>query len=168
MLILIPLPWMVAWLLAALVHEFFHCITTVLFGKHIYSLVIGMNGAQIQTEPLSESESLLCALAGPFGGLLLILSAPVFPRLAVCALFQTVFNLLPVYPLDGGRALFNLTKLFMREKTACKLCGAVKFFALVILIVFGALAAVWNFGLLPLLLALVLTLRMMKIKIPCK
>ena len=45
------------------------------------------------------------ALAGPFGGLVLLLTARWLPRLAICGLMQSVFNLLPISPLDGSRAV---------------------------------------------------------------
>ena len=47
----------------------------------------------------------ICALAGPLGSFLLISFCHVLPYTAVCGLFQGLFNLLPVYPLDGGRAI---------------------------------------------------------------
>ena len=168
MLIVIPLPWIVAWFLAALIHEFYHCIVTVLLGKRIYSLEIGLNGAQIYTEPLSEVETLLCALAGPFGGILLISLSTYIPRIAVCALFQSAFNLLPVYPLDGGRALLSIARHFLKEETAAKACAVIRLVALIIIVAFAAVVSFHNKGALPLLLAIALAVRMMKIKIPCK
>lgn len=60
---------------------------------------------QIHTGDMSPAEAVICALSGPLGGLLLTLTIGYLPRLALCALVQSIFNLLPFYPLDGGRAL---------------------------------------------------------------
>ena len=48
---------------------------------------------------------LLAVLAGPAGSLLLLSLYRVLPRVAVCAAVQGFYNLLPIEPLDGGRAL---------------------------------------------------------------
>ena len=44
-------------------------------------------------------------LAGPIFGLLPVLLWEKCPRLAFCATLLSARNLLPIYPLDGGRAL---------------------------------------------------------------
>ena len=59
--------------------------------------------------PMPPGAELICALAGPGGSLLLGL-API-PELAVCGLIQGLFNLIPLMPMDGGRALGCLLEL---------------------------------------------------------
>jgi len=168
-LILIPLPWLAAWLGAALFHEVAHCVSLFLCGRQIRGIVIGLNGAKIQTGNLTETETLLCAMAGPLGGLLLVLLADIYPRLAICAFAQSAFNLLPVYPLDGGRVLLGATRIIFPERTARYVCTLVKAASLAGVLSLGFLGTFgWNLGMMPLLFSVLLILKMWKIKIPCK
>lgn len=104
-LLLMPLHWVFGWLLAAFVHELGHCCALWLFDIPIYRITLGGMGARIDAAPMQALQHVICSLAGPAAGLLLLLFAKVFPVAAFCALLQSGFNLLPVYPLDGGRAL---------------------------------------------------------------
>ncbi len=69
------------------------------------SICIGPLGAKIESYGLSGTGELLCILAGPVGSLMLLLVLRVLPTLGLFGLIQGFFNLLPVYPLDGGRAV---------------------------------------------------------------
>lgn len=51
---------------------------------------------------------MFCAAAGPLGSFLFARAMTFFPEASVCALVQGIYNLLPVYPLDGGR-IFRCT-----------------------------------------------------------
>ena len=105
LLLTLPLNWLLSALAAAAFHELCHGAAILLLGGRIWGVRIGAGGAVMETEPLSSGKELVCALAGPAGSLLLVLTFRIFPRVAVCALVQGAFNLLPVFPLDGGRAL---------------------------------------------------------------
>lgn len=104
-LLLMPFHWVVGVLGAAAVHELGHCVAIWMTGGEIYQIRVGAFGARIETAPMGDREALICALAGPLAGSLLCLFWRWIPTAALCALVQTFFNLMPVYPFDGGRAL---------------------------------------------------------------
>ena len=104
MLLLFPLSMTAGVILAAAVHEMGHILAIRLSGGRIRRLVLRPGGATIHAEPMGPGRELVCALAGPAAGALTAALWRVFPELALAGLVQTVFNLLPVYPLDGGRA----------------------------------------------------------------
>lgn len=105
MLLVMELPWVVAFLISSAVHECCHLLALRIQGVPIYRITIGLAGAKIETSPMTRRQELTSALAGPFGGLVLCFLASKFPKVAVCAFFHSACNLFPLYPLDGGRAL---------------------------------------------------------------
>lgn len=102
---LVPIQWIGAALLAGIVHELGHFFFLWREGKRIWKIQIGAVGARIETEELEPRTEFFAALAGPAAGMILCLCSAILPRTALCALVQSIYNLLPIYPLDGGRAL---------------------------------------------------------------
>lgn len=103
MLLVLPLNWLFAAVSAAIFHELCHILAIYLTGGHVQSLSVGIHGAVIQADIPPGKRELLCAMAGPAGSFLLAACRQWAPKLAVCALIQGLFNLLPVFPMDGGR-----------------------------------------------------------------
>ena len=168
LLLTLPLNWLLSALAAAAFHELCHGAAILLLGGRIWGVRIGAGGAVMETEPLSSGKELVCALAGPAGSLLLVLTFRIFPRMAVCALVQAAFNLLPVFPLDGGRALRCALMRFC-PKWANRIAILVQWGALGIL---GALALAatfyWKLGMLSLTAVTLLAIKAFLRKRPCK
>lgn len=100
---LVPLGWIAGAAAAAGVHELGHLIVLWMLDVPVYGIELGLSGAVIRTGPLEQREELWSALAGPMAGAMVCLFWRWCPEAAVCAAVQTLFNLMPLYPLDGGR-----------------------------------------------------------------
>lgn len=103
--LLLPLRWIFCAVIAAAFHESCHALAVFLCGGKVRELSVGDRGAVMLADGMSAAKTLICVLAGPIGSLLLLLYIRWIPRIALCALVQTIYNLLPIYPLDGGRAI---------------------------------------------------------------
>ena len=115
LLLILPVKWLVAWFIAVCFHEFFHYVAIKLCGGTSYNLSVGFGGAIISCSDLTSKRLILVLLAGPAGGMLLLLSGRWFPQLALCSWVLSVYNLIPLLPLDGGQALqllINNSRLF--------------------------------------------------------
>lgn len=168
LVLLLPLSWLLAALAAAAFHELCHVLSIRLLGGKVLGLHIGPGGAVIETELPGKGKELLCALAGPAGSLLLLSLCRILPKLAICAGVQGLFNLLPVYPLDGGRALRCGLELLWPEN-AQKIGNLVETGLLFVLAVLAAVAAfVFSLGMIPLIAATLLILKAILRKRPCK
>ena len=108
LLLILPLQWVIAALLAATFHELCHAFAILLCGGSIDCISVSGRGAVMSTKPLTVTREVLCAIAGPVGSFLLLLLARWLPRTAVCGAVQGLYNLLPLFPMDGGRVLRGL------------------------------------------------------------
>lgn len=168
-LMTVPIQWVLSWLLATAVHEFSHYLALKFFRIQIYGLVVSPRGMQIETEPMSLFQEFVCACAGPIGAISFLLSAKQLPCVAICACCQSLYNLLPIGSLDGGRAIRCVAEAMLQREKAEKLCRCIEKSVMILL----TLAAIYGFlvinlGILPLIGALCLLFPGDRIKIPCK
>lgn len=168
-LLLLPLKWVLAWFIASSVHELGHYFSLKAFRIHILSIRLYSGGVEMETEPMETLPIAICSLAGPIFGISLLLLAKQLPYLAICALIQSLYNLLPLYPLDGGRAIQAILTHFQTEYHAKRIMCAVRFITLLLMFV-PALYITLTFakGYLCLLLFILIVLKTTHIKIPCK
>ena len=125
LLLTCPLRWLAASILAAIFHELCHLGAVKLLGGRALGFRAGARGAVLEVAGLSPWREALAAAAGPAGSLLLLLLAGPFPGLALCGLGQGLFNLLPVFPLDGGRILLRVLEMFRLGERARKMTALV-------------------------------------------
>lgn len=155
--LVLPLQWFAAIILAAVFHELCHYLAVRCCGGQLMGVSVEIRGARLEVAGLSNAQELFCALAGPLGGLLLLFLIRWIPRTAICAAFQSLFNLLPVYPLDGGRALRCGMELILPIEQADRVCLWVRRVCLAMVICLGVYGAVClDLGVMPLLLGVII------------
>ncbi len=152
-----------AFLLGAGLHELGHLAVLALYRQPIHRLRLTAMGAVLETDTLPYGQEFFCALAGPAANLVLFACLRrVWPTAAVVSLGLGLFNLLPIWPLDGGRALAALAERFTCPEESAVITTIAAGGAMAFLIL-GAAAASWWFrlGIWPLLLAGWVVLRAM-------
>ena len=100
---------------SVLLHEMGHVTVARHFGINTRSITLHLLGglASIEREPDNPMEEIYIALAGPAVNVVLLFAAmplvymniPGSLELAFINLIMGVFNLVPAYPMDGGRVL---------------------------------------------------------------
>ena len=159
LLLVLPLQWVLAAIVAAGFHELCHACAVYLCGGNIKSITFGSNGAAMEIDPMTSGRELICALAGPIGGLSLLLFARWIPRIAICAGVQSLYNLLPVYPLDGGRAI-RCGAAILSPKRGEAFCTVLEWCCLIGLFLLALYACIWlKLGLIPVAFAATLFLK---------
>lgn len=102
-----------------MIHELSHLLMIRFLGGSVKGIYIGPGGAEIRTGAMDLLQELLCTLAGPVGSFSTVLLCHFIPKIAICGFIQGCFNLIPLYPLDGGRVLRCCIRLLERKKP-CK------------------------------------------------
>ncbi len=112
---------------SALIHELSHSVVAKTDGDQIKQITLFLFGgvAHLTDEPKTAGKEFKMAIAGPLSSLVLafifftlgfaaafskltIQTIPIFETLAVLNFVLAIFNLLPGFPLDGGRVLRSI------------------------------------------------------------
>ena len=116
---------------SVLLHEMGHVAMAQRFGIRTRSITLHLLGgmASIEKEPENPVEEIYIALAGPAVNLLLFLlviplaymRVPLGLELVFINFVMGVFNLVPAYPMDGGRVLKAALSLRMGNRRATEI-----------------------------------------------
>ena len=126
----------------ALIHELSHLICGVVLGFKPNTFKIMPLGFSIEFETNVQDynkkiiksnilavKKILIALAGPFINLIIAIIGLIFNidiNIVYANLIILIFNLLPIYPLDGGRILINILKIFYGNRKANKYTNTIR------------------------------------------
>ena len=165
LLLLIPIRLLLAAVISGAIHELFHIAAVRFVGKEVYSVCIAPRGTIIQTQSLNDREEALCAIAGPVSGFLLFLLFRWIPMIALTGVFQSLYNLLPLYPTDGGRVLQSCIRRFFPTSLVHKVIYWTEIVTLSAIMAVGLYGSLLlNLGIIPALFAVSMLLKSAKLK----
>jgi stage IV sporulation protein FB len=140
-----PISWGVAIFFSVLIHEMAHAWVADRRGWKVHGIKVDLftGSASIDTN-IPERDSIPVVLAGPLSNLLLAIGTIVVGLIVVDTginptlykflndffvinLFMFIFNILPIYPMDGGRLVKDTLTLKMRSnrRLAKKIAGGI-------------------------------------------
>jgi stage IV sporulation protein FB len=140
-----PISWSVAIFFSVLIHEMAHAWVADRRGWKVHGIKVDLftGSASIDTN-IPERDSIPVVLAGPLSNLLLAIGTIVVGLIVVDTginptlykflndffvinLFMFIFNILPIYPMDGGRLVKDTLTLKMRSnrRLAKKIAGGI-------------------------------------------
>lgn len=120
------------YVLVITLHEFAHFYIAGKLGYQIKSMIFSVSGVGIYGDfVFREKDDILISIAGPIINLIAIVVAVCFWWIVptsylftydfvICNLSVMIFNLLPIYPLDGGRVFMSILSLKNKDKNKVK------------------------------------------------
>lgn len=131
-------------------------------GHLIMGLILGFKPEKVEVMPLgfcmklkenieekekTRQQEILIALAGPVMNLFIIMII-IFLHISFIgrdiAVYVNIlifaFNLLPIFPLDGGRIAKEILKIFYKEKEAETMCNKISNYYMIFLTMIGSIA----------------------------
>ena len=156
--------WLLSVFACVVIHEFSHCVVARRRGGQVHEILLFPLGGVSKLDRLPErpADEFAVAIAGPLMSLALagafavvaltkgdallpidVLRGAWFARLAWLNLLLAGFNLLPAFPLDGGRVYRSLLERHADLETATRKATRVGHGFAVALIVAGLLFDIW-------------------------
>ena len=142
-------------ILFAIIHELGHLIAGLILGmkpEKIELMPYGLSvsfklipkdyNKQIYNGNLLSVKKIIVAFAGPITNLIIIvIVSNLFPNLVIiyANLLLMIFNLLPIYPLDGGRIIKQILHIIFGKKEAEKYMNNISFITLIFITFIGSI-----------------------------
>ena len=112
-------------------HEVGHCLFATFFKKNVYKITIYPFGGESITDAnmnFDIKKELIILIMGPlfqfiFANLLILISHSIDQKGLIKNINNAIliFNLMPIYPLDGGKIINNILNINFNIKTSFKL-----------------------------------------------
>ena len=153
-------------MLFAIIHEFGHLFAGILLGMKPTKIEIKPFGVSINFDinrkdynikikkgNLLEIKKIFVALAGPVTNVFIIIIFMVYNHFnlneydKLIIIFSNItliiFNILPIYPLDGGRILKGIIYIFKGKQTAEKYIYGISYTTLIIITIMSSIAILY-------------------------
>ena len=150
-------------LIFGFIHEIGHLLMGILMGMKPEKVGIMPTGisvsfsiktkdynVKIKNGTLLEIKKIVVALAGPLTNVLIILIAQTIPMnifIYFMILFSNLaiilFNLLPIYPMDGGRILTEILHILIGKRKAMKIVHIISLVTIVISTILASVAILY-------------------------
>jgi len=139
----------IAIFLSVLTHELAHALVANRLGYRVHKIYIDLfyDAAEIDLNHCPERDSIPIIAAGPVSNLLLsglsfltyfMTGIPFIMDLLLVNIILFIFNILPIYPMDGGRILrsFLMMKMSSNRRLAKQISDYISLSSSIILLVF--------------------------------
>lgn len=151
--LLFSVPVTIGIFVSVLIHEIGHAWMANRKGYNVYSISIDMiSGAASIDSNMHDRDSISIVAAGPISTLLLAILSYVgliiFPSsflesMLSINIFLFVFNILPIYPMDGGQIVRSFANLSRNRYRARKVASVISLIFSLALVLYG----IWNLAL---------------------
>lgn len=117
----------ILFMIFVIIHEFFHLLTGIILGYKIKSLKIEILGISLgfheNINEYNNIKKIIILMMGPISNIIIALIFDFFklPKIVYVNLVIAIFNLIPVYPLDGGQILNRILRIIYGNIEAYKI-----------------------------------------------